>query len=82
MSNRTKLTVLAVVIAAILYVRISPLPELAAHGAIKSPIISFMTLVILFFASVLEPPHLVWHAPKVILDNRDTLLALTCVRLC
>lgn len=82
MSNRTKLTVLAVVIAAILYVRISPLPELAAHSAIKSPVMIFMTLVILFFGSVLELPRSIWRVPVIVMGERDTLLALTCVRLC
>lgn len=82
MSYRTKLTVLAVVIAAILYVRISPLPELAAHSALKSPVVTFMTLVVLFFALVLEPPRSAWRMPTIALCERDTLLARTCVRLC
>ena len=82
MSNRTKLTVLAVVIVAILYVRISPLPALAAHSAIKSPVILFMTLVILFFGSVLEFPCSIWRVPTIVFVDRDTLLARTCVRLC
>jgi hypothetical protein len=81
-SSRTKLTVLAVVIAAILYVRISPLPELAAHSAIKSPVIMFMTLVILFFGSVLEFPGSIWRVLTIVSAERDTLLARTCVRLC
>ena len=82
MSSRTKLTVLAVVIAAILYVRISPLPELAVHSAIKSPVIMFMTLVILFFGSVLEVPGSIWRVPPIVSADLDTLLARTCVRLC
>ena len=82
MSNRTKLTVLAVVIAAILYVRISPLPELAAHSALKSPVVTFMTLVILFFGSLLEFPRSILRVPVMVMGERETVLALTCVRLC
>ena len=82
MSYRTKLTVLAVVIAAILYVRVSPLPELAAHSSLKSPVMAFMTLVILFFDSLLEFPRSIWRTPAMIVGERDTLLARQCVRLC
>ena len=80
MSNRAKQAILGGVIAAILYVLISPLPELHATHLLNLPPAALIFVVLLLMSPV--PPPLTWHLRVVFLGERDTLLAQTCVRLC
>ena len=80
-SYRAKLALLSVVIAAILYVLISPLPELAATSASGLPVFTLILLVLLLAV----PPslsRLAGCSRAVTFLERDTLLAQECVRLC
>jgi len=51
-SDRAKLILLLVVIGAILYVLISPLPELAATSTLKFPVVLVILIVFLLSASI------------------------------
>ena len=81
-SYRAKLTLLTVVMAAILYVLISPLPELAATSALHLPVFALTVLVVLFLACPSEASRFSSYARVVGFVERDTLLARECVRLC
>ena len=79
-SSRAKQALLGGVIVAILYVLISPLPELDASHLLHFPAVSLI-FVVLLLISPLAPPlprHLRFTFP----GERDTFLAQTCVRLC
>ena len=80
-SYRVRLAVLSVVIAAILYVLISPLPELAATSALDLPVFALILLV-LFLTEPSPVSRLAWGMGAVTFLERDTLLARECVRLC
>lgn len=80
--SRTKQALLGIVIAAILYVLISPLPELAATNLLHFPAVPLMFLVVLLLM-IPDPPALPpWLRRVVFFGERDILLAQTCVRLC
>ena len=80
-SYRVKLTLLSVVIAAILYVLISPLPELAATSALNVPVF-VLTLLVFLLVAPSAASRLAWRTRTVTFLERDTLLAQECVRLC
>lgn len=81
MKSRTKLAVLGVVIAAILYVLISPLPELDATHLLNFPVMSLVLLVVLLLMPP-EPSRLPWLRRPAYVGEREVLLAETCVLLC
>jgi hypothetical protein len=80
-SSRARLTLLLVLIGAIVYVLISPLPELAATSNLKFPV--FALAVVIFFLNLPagEPRSAALFRYILFLD-RDNLLVLTCVLLC
>jgi len=80
--SQAKLILLCVVIAAILYVLISPLPELAATSTLKLPIFSLILVVLLLIGFGLEIPLFRWRQRVVCFSECHLLLAFTCVRLC
>ena len=82
MRSQAKLILLCVVIAAILYVLISPLPELAATSTLKLPIVGLIFVVVLLIGFRLEIPLSPWYEQVVCCSGHNSLLAFTCVRLC
>jgi hypothetical protein len=78
----TKAILLGVVVVAILYVLISPLPELDATSALNFPVFPLMLLSILIPGFCLPTPVLAWCGRGASLSERDTLQAKTCVMLC
>jgi hypothetical protein len=78
----TKAILLGVVIAAILYVLISPLPELDATSRLNFPALPFMLLSILIPGFCLPIPVLAWCGRIASLSDCDILQAKTCVMLC
>jgi hypothetical protein len=78
----TKAILLGVVIAAILYVLISPLPELDATSRLNFPLFPLMLLSILMPGFCLPIPELAWWGRIASLSERDILQAKTCVMLC
>jgi len=81
-STRAKRAVLGGVIAAILYVLISPLPELDATHLLNFPAPALMLLVVLLLTVPDPPPLPSWLRQAGFVAQGDTLLAQTCVRLC
>jgi hypothetical protein len=80
-STRAKRAILGGVIAAILYVSLSPLPEFdAGHVLHFLPELMFLILLLLMFPSSAPLPS--WLRLADFLGDRDILLAQTCVRLC
>jgi len=80
-SYRAKLVLLIVVLGAILYVLISPLPELAATSNLKFAVLPLLLIVLILcsFATgsrVLE----IWR--NLGFTNSQLLLARSCVMLC
>jgi len=80
-SSRAKQAVLGGVIAAVLYVLISPLPELDATHLLHFPAAGLIFFVVLLLISLPTPP-LPWYRHLALSGERDTFLAQTCVRLC
>ena len=80
--SQAKLILLGVVIAAILYVLISPLPELAAVSTLNLPDFALVLLLMLGIGSTLEIPLFTWHEQIVCFSEHHSTLELTCVRLC
>ena len=81
-SRRAKLVLLCVVIAAILYVLISPLPELAATTALKFPAPAFTLFVILLLGSLIHTLLLAGPSHENFFCSLGILLARNCVWLC
>lgn len=82
MRSQAKLILLCVVIAAILYVLISPLPELAATSTLKFPIFGLVLVVVLLIGFQLEIPLSSWYEQIAGGSEYDFRLAFICVRLC
>ena len=82
MSARAKLLILSGVIAAILYVLISPLPELDATHLLSFPPQVLILLVLLLFPLPSDPRLPAWLRRDAFVADGDTLIAQTCVRLC
>jgi hypothetical protein len=80
--NRGKLILLGVVIGAILYVLISPLPELAATSTLKLPGFGLILLIVLLIGPPPEIHLSPWYEQIVCFCERHSMLAFTCVRLC
>ena len=80
-SHRAKLVVLGVVLGAILYVLISPLPELAATNTLKFPVFPLI-LILLILLSPTDSPRLVTHSGEADWSDCHILLGRTCVMLC
>jgi len=80
--NRGKLILLGAVIGAILYVLISPLPELAATSTLKLPSFGLILLIVLLTGPPPEIPLSPWYEQIVCFCERHSMLAFTCVRLC
>jgi len=80
-SRLTKLILLWVVIGAILYVLISPLPELAATSTLKLPVLSVIFIVLLLSAS-LSNCCLVSQLGIAWVSERDILWSRNPVFLC
>ena len=82
MRGWAKAILLGVVIVAILYVLISPLPELDATSRLNFPVFPLMLLSILIPGSCLPMAGLAWCGWGTSLSERDILQAKTCVMLC
>ena len=81
MSDRTKLVILVAAIAAILYVLISPLPEMDATSHCRVIAIAFPTAVVAHLAPlVLGATHETGQCSPV--KDTPELLAILCVRNC
>ena len=82
MSVRAKRAILGGVIAAILYVLISPLPELDATHLLNFPPADLMLLVVFLLSLPASRPLPAWLRREAFVAEGDNLLAQTCVRLC
>jgi hypothetical protein len=80
-SRRAKLMLLGVVLAAILYVLISPLPELAATSTLKFPVFPLI-LIVFILLSPTNSFGLTGLFGDASRPECNILLARTCVRLC
>ena len=80
MNYRAKVVLLGVVLAAILYVLISPLPELAATSSLQFPV--FAAVLVLLLLGPVASPRLACLLRTPFLYERHGLLARSCVRLC
>jgi hypothetical protein len=78
----TKAILLGMVIVAILYVLISPLPELDATSTLNFPILPLMLLSILMPGFCLPTAVLAWCGRVASVSERDILQGKTCVMLC
>jgi len=78
----TKVILLGVVISAILYVLVSPLPELDATSTLNFPVFPLMLLSILIPGFGLPNSLLGWWGRVALLSERDILQGKTCVMLC
>jgi hypothetical protein len=80
-SYRAKLVLMVVVLAAILYVLISPLPELAATSNLKFAVLPLLLIVLILLAQASDSrPLRIWG--NLACANSQTLLARSCVMLC
>ena len=80
-SCRAKLILLGVVLVAILYVLISPLPELAATSNLKFAVLPLLLIVLILSAGAYgSRPLRIWG--NVGCTNSQTLMARSCVMLC
>jgi hypothetical protein len=80
-SGRAKLVLLLVIIAAILYVLISPLPELAATSSLKFPVLPFL-LIILLTGVLVAPERKIFWMRITSVSERDILWSRSPVLLC
>ncbi len=78
-NGRLKFLLLMVVVAAILYVLISPLPELAATNILNFPVLPLIIVLL-----VQNPVISVWASAVQIMDVSldDDLPSRNCVLLC
>ena len=81
-SARAKLLILTGVIAAILYVLISPLPELDATHLLHFPPQALTLLALLLFPLPSAQRLPGWLRRDAFVADGDCLIAQTCVRLC
>ena len=82
MSYRAKLVLLVVVLGAILYVLISPLPELAATSNLKFVILPLLFFIVLLVSAPSAKLGLLRIWRNLDFTNSQTLLARSCVMLC
>ena len=80
LSDRTKATILALVLAAILFVLISPLPELDSTSPKIS--IAFLMLVALVLTSVTFVATIPLPSTRSTFQDASDLLAILCSRQC
>jgi len=80
-SGRTKLILLCAIIAAILYVLISPLPELAATSTLKFPVLPLL-LIIPLTGALVAPERRVFWSRITQVSERDILWSKNLVLLC
>ena len=81
MSDRTKLLILVAAIAAMLYVLISPIPEMDATAHCKVIAIAFPSVVVALLAPLmLAATHDLGESSPV--KDTPELLAILCVRNC
>jgi hypothetical protein len=79
--GRTKIILLGAVIAAILYVLISPLPELAATSTLKFPLLPLVLIVLLLGAQLPSSGFVRW-ARITAVSERDILWSRNRILLC
>jgi len=80
-SYRAKLVLLGVVLVAILYVFISPMPELAATSTLKFPVFPLIFIVLILLSPTGSPRPAGFLSDASWFDG-NILLVRTCVRLC
>ena len=82
MGSWTRAILLGVVIVAIVYVLISPLPELDATSTLTYPVFPLILLSIVMPGFFLHIPASAWCPRFASLSEGDILQAKTCVMLC
>ena len=79
-SYRAKLVLLGVVLAAIMYVLISPLPELAATSSLKLVVLPLLLIMLILISGGDSRPHRI--RSNFDWPNSQIWLAQSCVMLC